>query len=243
MKAHFLALTAAAATVAISGFAAPANAFTFGTDGIKFDSDTTVKFTFLQSHGSYTSALNVFEAGNLNQSVAKLFWETKSSDDSYKNEWKGTFGNAVTSETGSKSVYFTFKGGVDYVLGLSSINIDGNSQGSVYTTTSLNASGSTQQAVFASASQIAQLVGNGQAINKDMFKNGVAAGLTSGNPFASGGLALSFDDRGNANDADFQDFSVQAEAVPEPFTMGGMALAGAGISYARRRKQKQNKEA
>jgi len=60
--------------------------------------------------------------------------------------------------------------------------------------------------------------------------------LFNGNVF-SGGSQIRFDDRGAGNDKDFNDFVVKAEAVPEPLTMGGIALAGAGLAYARRRRQ------
>lgn len=225
----FASLTAAAATtVALSSFAAPAQAFSFGTSGIQFDTDTTVNFNFVESHGMFTSALNIFEASDLTKSVAKLFWETKQSDNTYFNEWKGTFGNAVTSADGNNSASFTFKAGVSYVLGLAS-TLDGNSQGTMYSTSSLNtASGGTQQAVFGNATAL------GNSLNTSSTSSFTqASNFTAGNPFA-GNVMIAFDDRGNGNDADFQDFIVKAEAVPEPLTMGGIALAGAGLTYARR---------
>lgn len=228
MKTQFFALTVAA--VAVSSFAVPAHAFSFGTDGIKFDLDTKVDFSFVESHGAYTSALSIFEKSNLAAPVAALFHETKASDNQWRNEWKGTFGNAVTSATGANKVSFLFKAGVDYTLGL----VSGNA-GTVYSTNSLNTqSGGSQQAVFANVSTIAQLVGGGRPFA------GSSTSFTSGNPFAAGGLAISFDDRGNANDADFQDFTVRAEAVPEPLTLGGIALAGAGMTFVRRRRQQAN---
>ncbi|MBD2022076.1 PEP-CTERM sorting domain-containing protein [Leptolyngbya sp. FACHB-36] len=230
MNAQFLAtLTAAAATtVAIASASAPAQAFQFGANGLQFDTDTTVNFTFVESHGSYQSALKIFEAGNLGNAVASLFNEVKQSDDQWNNEWKGTFGNAVASSTGKQTVAFTFKGGVNYVLGLLS-----GENGTVYSTSGLN-SGS-QQAVFASPSTLLAIL-NKESTNA--FKEN-PNGFASGNPFTSpGGVMIAFDDRGNGNDTDFQDFIVQAEAVPEPLTMGGIALAGAGLAYARRQRQR-----
>lgn len=44
---------------------------------------------------------------------------------------------------------------------------------------------------------------------------------------------------GYPGDADYNDFGVRVEAVPEPFTMAGLAIAGGGLLYARRRKQRQ----
>jgi hypothetical protein len=66
-----------------------------------------------------------------------------------------------------------------------------------------------------------------------------AAGATSASPFGRA-VQIGFDDRGNGNDADFQDFQVSAEAVPEPTTMAGMALGAAGLGWARRRRQNKN---
>ncbi len=230
MKAQFFALSAIAATVAVSSLVAPAQAFSFGTNGIKFDSDTQVDFTFLESHGSYTSALNVFEKSNLSTPVAKLFWETKGSDNGSANEWGGSFGKAVTSATGVNKATYLFKANVEYTLGLFS-----GSAGTVYSTNALNTgSGGSQQAIFGSTSQIDPLINGGKALKK-----GAAGNYVAGSPFAAGGAMISFDDRGGGNDADFQDFSVRAEAVPEPFTMGGIALAGAGMTFARRRQQQK----
>ncbi len=251
MKAQFFTLTAAAATVAISSFAAPAHAAaqSFGTNGIKFDTDTLVDFSFIESHGSYKSALNIVDVSNLASPVASLFYEAKPSDSfatnaqgqvtgGWNNEWKGTYGNAVQSSTGTNKVSFTFKAGVEYALQLVSKDMMGSNAGTLYSTSALNtATGGSQQTVFASAATISNLIGGGKPFV------GKAGNYTSGNPFAPGGLALSFDDRGNNNDGDFQDFTVRAEAVPEPLTMGGIALAGAGMSLARRRQQKQSKNA
>lgn len=231
----FATLAATATTVAISGISAPAHAFVFGTDGIQFDKDTKVDFKFLESHGSHTSALNLFEVGpgNVMTKVSSLFWETKSSDDTWKNEWKGTYGNTVASSSGVNKVSYTFKAGIQYVLGLTSKNIDGNAAGTVYSTNAFNNPAGTQQAVFGNTSTMTSLIGGGQAFV------GQGSSYTTGNPFAGGGAVISFDDMGANNDKDFQDFTVKAEAVPEPLTMGGIALAGAGLSYARRRQARK----
>lgn len=228
MKSHiFIGITATAATLAIIGSANPAHAFSFGTSGIQFDTDTTVTFNFVESHGAFQSALHVFEASNLNKSLGQLFWETKQSDNGGANEWLGSFGNAVASASGANSASFTFKGGVAYTLGLLS-----GKNGTVYSTSALNAN-ATQQAVFGAKDAL------WSSLNKETTKNFAGVGqYQSGNVF-SGPVLLSFDDRGNKNDTDFQDFAIQAqaEAVPEPLTMAGVALAGAGLTYVRRRRQ------
>ncbi|MEG4838539.1 PEP-CTERM sorting domain-containing protein [Microcoleus sp. B9-D4] len=217
------ALTATAAATALFGAGAPAQAFSFGTNGIKFDQDTSVNFKFKESHGAYTSSLGIYSVNNSAVSlVSTLFSETKSSDNTWKNEWKGTLGNTVL---GSGSTVFTFLANQIYTLGL---NSGGN--GSVYSTSALN-SGS-QQAVFGAQSPL------WNALNKETTNVFKAAGqFTNGTgSLFNGGTLISFDDRGNKNDADFQDFTVSAEAVPEPMTMTGLALGLGGLVAARRRR-------
>jgi hypothetical protein len=228
MKLNRLSGVAGMVAIAISAVAAPAQAFSFGTNGISFETDTTVVFKFVESHGAYQSTLQVFRKDGL-QKVADLFTEIKQSDDGSQSEWKGTFGDAVTSANAVEgkavnSVSFNFKAGIEYVLGLAT-----GSQ-AVYSTSAVN-SNSTQQAVFGSKADLwAKL--DGESTNT--FQS--AEQYQSANPFLSSVL-ISFDDRGNKNDKDFQDFAVEASAAPEPVTLAGIALASAGLTYARRRRQ------
>lgn len=216
------ALTATAVSTAMFGAAAPAQAFSFGTNGIKFQEDTSVTFKFKESHGQYTSSLGVYSVkDSVISKVASLFSETKSSDNGGDKEWKGSLGNTVL---GSGSAVFTFLANQIYTLGLSS-----GGDGSVYSTSALNAG--SQQAVFGGASLW-------NALGKETTSTFQAAGqFTDGTgSLLNGGTLISFDDRGNSNDADFQDFTVSAEAVPEPFTMTGLALGLGGLISARRRR-------
>ena len=222
------ALTATAAATALLSASAPAQAFSFGTGGIKFQEDTIVNFKFKESHGAYISSLGIYSVNDSTiAQVATLFSETKSSDDGGSNEWKGSLGNTVL---GSGSVFFKFLANQIYTLGLSSGN-----DGTVYSTSSLNAtSGGSQQAVFGESSS----VWNG--LSKETTSTFQAATqFTDGtNSLYFGGTLISFDDRGGGNDADFQDFTVSAEAVPEPMTMTGLALGLGGLISARRRRNK-----
>jgi hypothetical protein len=225
MNSKLLSAIAAATTAtALLGLSAPAQAFSFGTSGIKFTQDTDVKFEFKESHGAFTSSLGIYSVSDSAiAKVASLFSETKSSDNGGADEWKGTLGNTVL---GSGSVVFTFLANQVYTLGLSSDN------GTVYSTSSLNAnSGGSQQAVFGGS-------GLWNALNRETTNVFQAAGqFTDGTGSLFGGSTLiSFDDRGNGTDADFQDFTVSAEAVPEPFTMTGLALGFGGLVAARRRR-------
>ncbi|MEG4170181.1 MULTISPECIES: PEP-CTERM sorting domain-containing protein [unclassified Microcoleus] len=221
------ALTATAAATALFGAGAPAQAFSFGTNGITFGQDTSVKFNFKESHGGYTSSLGIYTVKDSAATlVSTLFSETKSSDDGSANEWKGTLGNTVL---GSGSAVFTFLANQIYTLGL-----DSGANGRVYSTSGLNlnvASTGSQQAVFGAAPLWSAL--NTAATNSFGDAGKYTNGLAS---LFSGGTVISFDDRGGGNDADFQDFTVSAEAVPEPMTMTGLALGLGGLVAARRRR-------
>lgn len=74
--------------------------------------------------------------------------------------------------------------------------------------------------------------------------NGVVSSNTNAlfsgsDPFVPGGVLISFEDGGGT---DFNDFVVTAEAVPEPMTMAGLALAGAGLFGARRMRRQGSAE-
>ncbi|MBE9187904.1 PEP-CTERM sorting domain-containing protein [Microcoleus sp. LEGE 07076] len=216
------ALTATAAVTAMLGTAAPAHAFSFGTSGITFTQNTDVKFNFKESHGGYTSSFGIYEVKDSAASlVSTLFSETKSSDNGAQNEWKGTLGNTVL---GSGSAVFTFVANQIYTLGL-----DSGKNGIVYSSSALN--GGSQQAVFG-GSELWNALGT-QTTNTfkaaGKFTNGIGS-------LSNGGTTISFDDRGGGNDADFQDFTVTAEAVPEPMTMTGLVLGLGGLVAARRRR-------
>ncbi len=222
------ALTATTAAAALFGASAPAQAFSFGTSGITFKEDTSVNFKFKESHGMYTSSLGIYNVNGFALSkVASLFSETKSSDNGGANEWKGTLGDTVK---GSGSAVFTFLANQVYTLGLSSAGA-----GMVYSTSGLNlnvADTGSQQAVFGAAAPL------WNALGKETTNSFQAAGnFTNGaGSLFNGGSLISFDDRGGGNDADFQDFTVSAEAVPEPITMTGLALGFGGLVAARRRR-------
>lgn len=224
MNTKFLsALTATAAATALFSAAAPAQAASFGTTGISFAQNTAVKWSFLETHGMNISSLGLYEVNNdIPSLVATLFSETKKSDQGPANEWKGTLGNTVK---GPGSIVVNLLAGKTYTLGL-----DSGSLGIVYSTSALNRRGR-QQAVFGDLSLQSALALETTNRYQD------AANKTNGLPNLFGGGALiSFDDRGNGDDKDFQDFTVTAEAVPEPMTMTGLALGLGGLVAARRRR-------
>jgi len=228
MNTKFLsALTATAAATALFSAAAPAQAASFGTTGISFQQDTSVKFNFLGTRGMYQSSLGIYDVkDSMPTLIQTLFSETKRSDNGRQNEWRGSLGNTVL---GSGEVVFTFLANKIYTLGLNS-----GDDGSVYSTSTLN-NGGPQQAVFGDQSLLKalSLASTTRLQNAGQFTDGVSA-------LFNGGALISFDDRGNGKDTDFQDFTVTAEAVPEPMTMTGLALGLGGLVAARRRRRGSN---
>ncbi|NJO50476.1 MAG: hypothetical protein HC840_14710 [Leptolyngbyaceae cyanobacterium RM2_2_4] len=141
MKLRGYLFAAATAATAVAGLTGAAQAATFGNSGISFDDDTTVNFTFQESHGQFRSNLKVQEIGG---GSTVLFSETRSSDHGRANDWKGTCGVTVLNCNTS----FKFEAGKTYTLALA--RPAGRNQtpaSAVYSTNNLNA-GSYQQAKF-----------------------------------------------------------------------------------------------
>lgn len=231
MKTKLLtALTAAAAAAtALLSFSGPARAFGFGTSGISFSQNTDVTFKFIQSTGANLSNLGIYEVnGNtVGAKVANLFQESQRSNNfnSIGNtaaKATGYLGTAANL-TGPAQVSFTFLANKVYTLGL--FNQGWNSTWTRYSTTSLNTRYGLQHAVFGSSGS---KTADGQAMA------GVGS-YQSSNPFVSGGITIGFEDAADGGDRDYNDFIVNAEAVPEPITMGGLALGFGGMVMARRR--------
>lgn len=229
-KSLIISITAATAT-AMFGIAGPANAFTFGTDGISFDRNQDVRFDLVSSNGAFQSTLKIFEVlGGSLQTVNNghngvVLEEVQASDNGSRNGYRATLGNAVQMVNNT----FTFLAGRVYTLGLVS-TYNGNNAGTVYTTSTLNYTG-LQRAAFGST-------GGEEGIGL----TGLGS-LQAANPF-NGPVAIAFEDiKWAGADGDFNDFVVSAEAVPEPFTMGGLALGAAGLAAARRSRKRRTTEA
>lgn len=231
MKTKLLsALTAAAAAAtALLSFSGPARAFGFGTSGISFSQNTDVTFKFIQSRGANLSNLGIYTvSGNtVGAKVATLFSESQRSDGynttGFNAAQASGFLGTAANLTGSSQVSFTFLANQVYTLGLANTGLGGG-QWTRYSTTSLNPQG-LQKAVFGA---------NGSKDTDGQAFAGVSS-YQSSNPFVSGGITVSFEDERFQGDGDFNDFTVQAEAVPEPITMGGLALGFGGMVMARRR--------
>lgn len=230
MKTKLLsALTAAAAAAtALLGFSGSAHAFGFGTNGISFQQDTQVKFTFVQSMGANLSNLGIYKVnGGTVAKVATLFQESQRSNNfnSIGNtaaKATGYLGTAANL-TGPAQVSFTFLANQVYTLGL--FNQGWTSSWTRYSTTALNTRYGLQHAAFGSSGS--------KTADSQAFA-GVSS-YQSSNPFVGGGITIGFEDAADGGDRDYNDFIVNAEAVPEPITMGGLALGFGGMVMARRR--------
>jgi hypothetical protein len=249
---------ASLATTILLSICTPARAFMFGTSGIQFDRDTSINFTFDQSHGSYQSSLWVaqYQLDNTGPSygnITRLFYEIKPSDNGSADQWKGSFGNAVTSSNGSATQSFTFLQDQIYALLLWSDSGSGKQFEQYASSSSFMNSpewwgalsqfrrddctvGGCQQAVFGDF----QLGYN----SSDSFTNingGKGPEQYSSLTMAqlAQGTKISFDDAGGRNDRDFQDFSVSAELAPEPVTVFGTMLGIGALAAARGKKKRQ----
>jgi hypothetical protein len=240
--------TAAAATTATAllGFAGAAQAFSFGTNGMKFDNDTGVKFEFIQSNGSFQSILSVYEVNedssgkySLGNKVADLFKEMRNVN--VGSGAKNGFLSTAEEEGGVVRTInntVTFLAGKVYTLGLSSVTSKGESRGTVYSMSALNRKGQ-QRAVFEAPHSEAENGNDGTAVfdpndSKYASANPFQPPVAPGQTFKP--VVIGFEDQVGGGDRDYNDFIITAEA-PEPLTIGGLVLGGAGLLAARRRRQ------
>ena len=252
---------ASLATTMLLSICTPVRAFMFGTSGIKFNKNTDVNFKFQKSNSSNQSRLLVAEALPENigyNNVAILFKEkTKPSDNGSANNWEGTFGNAVTSENGSRTQTVTFREKETYALLLwSHTGTDQQAEKYVSSSTFMNSIDwfppdsefrrddcpveGCQQAVFGDvnlnydAKDSSFSTANGGK-GPEQFQSVTMPELAEG-------TTIAFDDGQGGNDGDFKAFTVTAqlvpEPVPEPVTVFG-TMVGIGALAAARRKKKR----
>lgn len=127
----FATATAAATATALLGFTGAAQAFSFGTNGISFNKDTWLNFTFKENNGWFDSTLGIYEV---------------LSDGSTKEV------QTLLGEEEESRADFQFLAGRIYTLGLTNYNPNtGQKLGPIrYSTNSLN-EGKYQQTVFGSS--------------------------------------------------------------------------------------------
>ncbi len=122
----FHCLSVAAAATTLVSFTVPAQAASlssvnFGSNGILFNTNQRVEFTFQESHGMYKSDLGIYkEVGGIKTFVKNLFSEKAPGYDAgsndAKNDWLGSCGKTVANCTTT----FDFLANTKYYLGLAS---------------------------------------------------------------------------------------------------------------------------
>jgi hypothetical protein len=206
----------------------------FGTSGIQFDQDTNINFTFDTSRGRYQSSLWVAQAepeNNGYSNIARLFYEIQPSDNGQANEWKGSFGTAVTSDNGSITQTFTFLKDQIYALLLWSDIGNGQQWGQYVSSSTFMNSPEWWAADTDFRRDDCLVTGCQQAVfgnfMLDYNSNSSFTGMNGGNDPGqysfvtmaqlAQGIQISFDDAG-FYDLDFQDFKVSAQLAPETST-------------------------
>ncbi|MCW6052973.1 PEP-CTERM sorting domain-containing protein [Microcoleus sp. A2-C5] len=247
---------ASLATTILLSICTPVQAFMFGTKGIQFDEDTSINFTFDESHGSYQSSLWVAQAlsgSNGYSNITQLFYEFKPSDNGSADQSKGTFGNSVSSNNGSITQTVTFLKDQTYALLLWSDSGTGKQfEQYVSSSTFMNSPD-----WFAANTQFRRddclVTGCQQAVfgdfkldynSSDSFTN-INGGkgpeqysLLTVAQLAQG-TKISFDDAAGKKDADFENFIISAELAPEPVTVFGTMLGIGALAAARGKKKRQ----
>jgi hypothetical protein len=222
---------ASLATTILLSICTPVRAFMFGTSGIQFDRDTNINFTFQTSRGAYQSSLWVAQANSDNtdySSIARLFYEIQPSDNGSADEWKGSFGTAVTSDNGSITQTFTFLKDQIYALLLWSDIGNGEEFGEYVSSSTFMNSPEWRADDTGFRRDECLMTGCQQAVfgnfMLDYNSNGSFTNMNGGNgpeqysfvtmTELTEGIQISFDDAGS-NDQDFQDFAVSAQLGPE----------------------------
>lgn len=256
MKLEKLLLTTvAASTLASVVSVLPAQATNlFGTDGILFDTDTSVKFTFNESHGYYKSTIGVWEVGTEN--YTNLFSEQSRFDsgvDAYATDNLGTCGGVISSALCETT--FLFEAGKEYALYIESTPDGHPDYPKLFSTTSLNDGNIfTQQAKFFQGTLELDTyrAGNyndirtadGYDPNNSIYGNLATNNSQSGDPF-SGPVLIALEDSGNyGGHRDYNDFLMTAQAVPqasvpEPATLMGLGVIAGLMGLSRRRKESE----
>ncbi len=231
----FASLTAAAAASAVASFSTPALAASltssnFGVGGLKFDTDTTVQFDFLESHGMWQTAIGVY-LKDTNTLVSTLFAEDLKASDPGTNDtlgdWKGSPGVAVSKSTTT----FNFLAGVEYQFGIR--QYDPATPNVVNAPYSLGNDANKAKFVYG-GSYTYNLQG------PTWIKNYPGqTPQTATRSVGPGQVLIAMED---GLDEDYNDFIIKAEAVKVPEPSTALALLGAGVAGllgARRRRHSE----
>ncbi|AFY82286.1 PEP-CTERM sorting domain-containing protein [Oscillatoria acuminata] len=234
-------LSVAAATTFFSlASVAPADAFTFGNSGILFDTDTTIDFNFVQSHGWWFGDFGVKDLSTGLETL--LISETLNANfgSGLENDSKGTAGTGLAVENAFSS--FTFKADTEYSLVLNSYHVTqsrtrGDLANTVYSTSALNNPFNDPRW----NKQVTIGDNNYDPLFNDRTVKASDRVLFEGDLFS--GLKLFFEDNGLFGDHDYDDFIVSAKlaqvSVPEPASLLGLGLVAGAMAFSRRRKEGQ----
>jgi hypothetical protein len=221
--------------------ALPANAFTFGNSGILFDTDTTVNFEFLQSHGWWKGQFGIMDTSTGNQTFLISEDRHVNPGSGWQDDSRGTAGIGLAVE--NPFANFTFKAGTEYSLFLTSYDVkDPSKTYTQYSSTLLNpewykngtGTGRQEDGTFMITNNDYDPSLNGTILD------GRQRTLFQGN--LSSGMNIFFEDNTTWGDNDFDDFVLSARivdsaSVPEPATLAGLAVVAGATTLFRRRKQ------
>ncbi|NES06807.1 MAG: PEP-CTERM sorting domain-containing protein [Okeania sp. SIO2F4] len=236
----------------------PAEAASFGNEGIIFDENTEVTFEFLQSHGWWQGSFGVVKLNTGEETI--LFEEDLNIDpgSGWADDNLGTPGIAVRSTIAN----FFFEGGEEYSLFLRSFNPDGSlptSYNTQYSTTALNPNWYNAGTGFGNQGDGSFEIGAGpEDYDKNNFDSSLNAQVVDGQTrvvFKQDGADstnIFFEDNTTWGDNDFDDFVVRAtsdsfaggvlsepKSTPEPTTIAGLGMV-AGAMFLSRSRKKQN---
>ncbi|MDJ0553673.1 MAG: PEP-CTERM sorting domain-containing protein [Microcoleaceae cyanobacterium MO_207.B10] len=255
MKTQLSILLTALVGGVMSGM--PAQAASFGNDGIMFNTDTEVEFNFLQSHGWWRGDFGV---KNLDTGVETILLSedlNANPGSGEHNDSLGTagFGLAVTNPLAS----FTFTANNNYTFFLTSYNKDGSNPyegknwdyaNTQYSTTSLNPSWYNQGTGVGAQGDGTFVIGDApEEYNKNLYNSSLNGMVVSGQERAlflgdlfGEGANILFEDNTSYGNNDFDDFVVKATAIestPEPATMAGLGIVIGGMILSRSGKKQK----
>lgn len=246
-------LTATTATLVGLASTLPAQAFSFGNGGILFEQTETATFKFQRSGGWFKSIFGIVEVGPGNVLGAKtvLFSEVSRGNPGTANsDYFGTYLGGVLG-AGPEKVTFTFVAGKSYSFFLDNYGAETapgvyKQDRTVYSTTALNTkfNGSNfgQQAKFFKDSDLTKTDIEAKTVaDRSQSKLATSSGGDISRATLGLGGTIGFEDvaiNAPSSDRDYNDFVVSTE-VPEPATMGSLALVGGAIAMYRRRKASQ----
>ncbi len=217
----------------------PAQAFSFGNEGIMFDEDTKVNFEFLQSNGWWQAEFGVLNLGTGEENILlsedfRADYEVGYTVDS---ENLGTAGITVLDTKAS----FTFLAGQEYSLFVKNFD-QGQNKGEggylyQHSTTALNP-------YWLLTSPKVSEDGNVTIVDND-FDPTLNGQLVNGRvralfePSGEDSVNILFEDNTTWGNNDFDDFVVKATtSVPEPTTLAGLGMVAGGMFLSRRKNKK-----